>query len=222
MLSWHARIMVVAWAFLVPIGILAARFFKIWPGQDWPHQLDDRKWWHIHRLAQYMMAALMVVGLTLVLMSPPSAAVLPGPHALLGWCVVVFAAVQIVGGHLRGSKGGPTDPAPDGSQRGDHFDMTPRRVAFEVIHKTLGYGVFFLSVATILTGLWQANAPRWMWIALVGWWLVLVAVFCVLQRQGKAVDTYQAHWGLDPALPGNQRRPIGIGIRTLQEPDETA
>ncbi|KAJ54613.1 cytochrome B561 [Actibacterium mucosum KCTC 23349] len=212
-LSWHARMMVVAWAFLVPTGILAARFFKIWPGQDWPRQLDNRNWWVIHRSVQYAAAVVMVVGLGLVLLAPPSDVVLPGPHALMGWTVLALAALQIAGGILRGSKGGPTEPAPDGSLRGDHFDMTPRRLAFEYIHKTMGYLAFLLSVATVLSGLWQANGPVWMWIVLCGWWVCLMLAFVLLQKRGRAIDTYQAIWGNDPDLPGNQRRPIGWMIQ---------
>lgn len=214
-LSWHARTMVAAWGGLVPIGILAARFFKIWPGQDWPRSLDNRNWWDIHRAAQYGAAALMAIGLVLILRAPTSEIVLPGPHALMGWTVLALAGLQIAGGLLRGTKGGPTEPAPDGSNSGDHWDMTPRRLVFEYCHKYLGYVAFLLSVATVVSGLWQANAPIWMWIVLIGWWGVLITLFVVLQRRGMAVDTYQAIWGSDPALPGNQRRPIGLGVRTL-------
>ena len=35
-------------------------------------------------------------------------------------------AAQVLGGYLRGSKGGPTDHR----LRGDHYDMTARRVWF--------------------------------------------------------------------------------------------
>ena len=44
--SWHARLMVLAWGVLLPLGALAARFFKVLPGQDWPRVLDARPWWH--------------------------------------------------------------------------------------------------------------------------------------------------------------------------------
>ena len=54
-------------------------------------------------------------------------------------------------------------------------------------------------------------------IVLVGWWLVLLVIFAVLQRRGMAVDTYQAIWGSDPSYPGNKRRPIGWGVRKLPD-----
>ena len=72
--------------------------------------------------------------------------------------------------------------------------------------------------AAILTGLWLANGPVWMWLCLGLWWLVLAMVATVLQRRGWAIDTYQAIWGPDPLLPGNRRAPIGIGIRRPNPP----
>jgi hypothetical protein len=39
--AWHGRLMVLSWSFLLPVGMLAARYFKVTPGQDWPHVLDN-------------------------------------------------------------------------------------------------------------------------------------------------------------------------------------
>ncbi len=211
-LSWHARLMVAAWGILAPLGILIARYFKIAPGQNWPETLDHRFWWNTHRLCQYSACALMVVGLGLIL-SAPTGGTTAGPHSLLGWSLVILAAVQVLGGLFRGTKGGPTEPAPDGSLHGDHYDMTPRRLAFEYLHKGAGYTALALSAATILTGLWQANGPNWMWVSLCIWWAALIGAAVELQRRGMAIDTYQAIWGPNPALPGNQRKPVGLGIR---------
>lgn len=211
LLSWHARVMVLAWGVLAPLGIFIARFFKIVPGQDWPRSLDHHFWWNTHRVCQYSACALMAVGLVLILLASPST-VKTGPHFYIGWAVIALGVTQIVGGILRGTKGGPTAPAPDGTLRGDHFDMTPRRLAFEYIHKCAGYAALILSVTAILTGLWQANAPNWMWLSLCIWWASLLATAIVMQNRGMAVDTYQAIWGPDPALPGNKRKPIGLGV----------
>lgn len=215
-LSWHARLMVLAWGILAPLGVFVARYFKVLPGQDWPQALDNHLWWNTHRICQYSACVLMLVGLWLILNAGPIT-YRPGPHALLGWSALALALVQIMGGILRGTKGGPTDPAPDGTLRGDHYDMTPRRLAFEYIHKSAGYLGLALAVAAILTGLWQANAPNWMWLVLVLWWLGLLVASVRLQRRGMAVDTYQAIWGPDPRLPGNQRKPIGVGVSRRSE-----
>ncbi|WP_299283257.1 cytochrome b561 domain-containing protein [uncultured Tateyamaria sp.] len=214
-LAYHARLMVLAWAVCVPIGIIAARFYKITPRQNWPIELDNQAWWITHRVVQYGATVFMIAALLLILWRPQTVAVLPGPHACIGWTVLALTATQVVGGILRGSKGGPTDR----QMRGDHYDMTPRRLVFEYAHKSLGYVAWLLSCVAVFTGLWQANGPNWMWIALGLWYLVLVAAFAWLQAQGRATDTYQAIWGSDPNLPGNKRPAIGIGVRTHTKSD---
>ncbi len=211
-LSWHARSMVAAWGVLVPLGIFIARYFKIAPGQDYPKRLDSHFWWNTHRICQYTACALMAAGVWLIL-SDRSPDTLPGPHWWLGWCVLSLAVVQLLGGLLRGTKGGPTSP----EMRGDHFDMTPRRLAFEYVHKAAGYVALALAMVTIMSGLWQANGPNWMWLTLVLWWSALAVAAIILQRRGMALDTYQAIWGPDPKLPGNRRKPIGLGVRRWQE-----
>lgn len=211
-LSWHARLMVFAWAILVPIGILAARFFKIVPGQDWPRMLDHKAWWRAHRFCQYTALALMAVALVLILRAP-DLNVSSGPHAILGWTVLTCAAIQLAGGMLRGTKGGPGEGVAGATLPGDHYDMTPRRLAFEFIHKSVGYVGLIGSVAAILAGLWQSNALVWMWLTLVPWWCLCTVLFVQLQRRGYVADTYEAIWGPDPEHPGNNRRLIGWGIR---------
>jgi hypothetical protein len=133
-------------------------------------------------------------------------------HNWLGLVLVGMLVVQVLLGLGRGSKGGPTAPASDGSFRGHHYDMTPWRRMFEALHKSLGYAAISLSVIVMLSGSWKANAPVWMWLSLVLWWAGLVVAFIVLQRRGMAVDTYQAIWGDDPQHPGNQLPTPGWGV----------
>ncbi|MDE0210842.1 MAG: cytochrome B, partial [Boseongicola sp.] len=61
----------------------------------------------------------------------------------------------------------------------------------------------------------SANAPIWMWGAIMIWWAILLGVAFILQVTLGAVDTYQAIWGIDPELPGNRIEPIGFGIKRL-------
>ena len=198
--------MVLAWGFLFPLGVIIARFWKVLPGQDWPRELDNESWWRAHLFLQYGGGGVTLLALALILMRPEA---LGSDHALLGWVVVGFAALQFLAGWFRGSKGGPTEP----SMAGDHFDMTPRRLLFEYLHKSLGYLLLALAAWGIASGLWLTNAPVWMWLGLAAWWCLLLVVFIAWQRRGMAIDTYQAIWGPDPRLPGNQRAPIGWGIR---------
>ena len=207
--AWHARLMVLGWGFLLPLGALAARFFKILPGQDWPQQLDNKAWWHAHRGFQWAGVLAMTAGLTLAYGLSrglsPSARI----HAWLGWGLCVAGWLQVLGGLCRGTKGGPTDR----QVRGDHYDMTPWRVGFERLHKALGWSAIVVAALTIALGLIVADAPRWMAVLLGGWWLTLMAAFAGLQWQGRCIDTYQAIWGPAGSHPGNLRPVVGWGVR---------
>lgn len=215
--AWHGRLMVVAWSVAVPLAIIAARFFKVTPAQRWPDELDNKAWWHGHRALNYLAVAALLVSVVLVWGRNGYSGSLRDLHGWLGWTIVVTALLQVTGGLLRGSKGGPTAPRydPDGrvlDLRGDHYDMTPRRILFERIHKSLGYLALLLGFMATLTGLRVADAPRWMWLALCLWWLALLAGAAWLQRSGRCLDTYQAIWGPDPVHPGNSLAPIGWGV----------
>lgn len=211
--SWHARSMVLAWAVLAPLAVVIARYFKVLPGQDWPRELDRQFWWRSHWMGQGIVVSLSLFGLGLILGSAKGGTL----HGVLGYVLLALMAVQVVFGVFRGSKGGPTAPGHDGSLRGDHYDMTPWRVMFEWCHKLLGYLALGLSVAVVTMGLWLANAPVWMWLAIGLWWGTLIAAVIVLQAKGRAIDTYQAIWGPDPTHPGNRRAPIGWGLRRHTE-----
>lgn len=206
---WHARSMVLAWGFLLPLGALAARFFKVLPGQNWPAQVDHTGWWHVHRAFQWAGFGLMLLGLYLVDGHAAGQGLLAQMHAWVGWFVVAVGTVQVAGGLIRGSKGGPTAE----HMRGDHYDMTPWRLHFERLHKFLGWLALVASIGVIAVGLLVVNAPRWMALVLGVWWVALAFAFAWLQRSGRCIDTYQAIWGPDPAHPGNRRKPIGWGIR---------
>jgi len=212
LVSWHARFMTSAWVILIPLGVLVARFFKIWPGQEWPRELDNPRWWHLHLLLQISGAAASAVGLALILIFLDGVIGVGSPHRALGWAAMLFLSVQLLSGMLRGTKGGPTYPASDGSWRGDHYDMTTRRKVFEYTHKYCGYLTLALATMAVLSGLWDTNAPVWMWLAIAVWWTGFLLAFAFLQHRGLTVDTYQAIWGPDAKLPGNRIEPIGFGI----------
>ncbi len=209
-ISWHGRAMVLAWGVLGPLAVIAARFFKIIPNQDWPRELDNQVWWHSHWMGHSFVLGLSIFGLALVLPTNWSTI---STHGVLGYAVLIGVFLQILLGVFRGDKGGPTQPKSDGSLHGHHYDMTRWRMLFETLHKTLGYGLLTLGVVTILFGLWHANAPVWMWIFLGAWWSGLIVWAVHLQRRGFAVDTYQAIWGPDQKHPGNQRPAPGWGVR---------
>jgi len=192
--------MVFAWGILAPLAVIVARYFKILPGQDWPQKLDNQLWWHSHRMAHTCVLGLSILGLVLVLPLQISELSL---HGALGCGVLVALVLQVALGVFRGSKGGPTASAPDGSLRGDHYDMTPRRRWFETLHKAIGYSVLVLAGVTILYGLVLANGPNWMSILIVLWWFLLGLGCIFFQRKGMATPSYLAIWGPDQIHPGN-------------------
>jgi hypothetical protein len=198
-LAWHGRLMTLAWGVLIPLGVVVARYLKVAPRQDWPRQLDNKLWWRSHLACQYAGGALMAGGLLIILSATSGGG--HWQHRLMGYAVLACGAMQFIAGWLRGSKGGPSDV----NIRGDHYDMTFRRIVFERLHKTVGYAAIALAAATILTGLWAANAPRWMWLGICLWWVILLGVALRLQLQGRYVSSYHAIWGPDQAHPGNRR-----------------
>jgi hypothetical protein len=216
--AWHGRLMVLAWTILLPLGILVARFFKVTAAQYWPDRLDNKWWWHAHLALQISGVACMSLAVGLVWFNTGRTAFGHSLHTTLGWLVVVTSWLQVLGGYLRGSKGGPA-PTGDGGfdlsriQPGDHYDMTRRRLAFEWVHKIGGYIAMIVSLLVTGLGLRTVHAPPWMWLTIALWWTVVLAIAARLHRAGRCIDTYQAIWGPDPRHPGNSRAVIGWGIR---------
>jgi Eukaryotic cytochrome b561 len=211
LLAWHARNMVLAWGVLIPVAILVARYWKIWPGQNWPQELDNKTWWNLHRALHSVALLLITLGAVLAIRHRGDSALPSSLHSLLGWSLVLIAWLQALGGLLRGSKGGPTEP----QLRGDHFDMSMRRQQFERIHKALGWLSLPLAIVTIMLGLTSTDAPRWMPLSLLCWWLALAGLAWRWQKAHQCIDTYQAIWGIDSHLPGLSKKPIGWGIQRI-------
>lgn len=205
--SWHARLMVLGWGVAMPLGVLLARYFKVWPGQNWPTELDNQNWWRSHLVLQTGGAVCTVMGLSMIIWMNGGITLEGNWHRLFGWLAIALLVVQILGGLLRGSKGGPTQPQPNGDWHGDHYSMTTRRIVFEGVHKSCGYLALLAAACAIIGGLWQANAVRGLWLLILLWWLLLLAAAIRLQQQGRVVDTYQAIWGLDEQHPGNKAKP---------------
>jgi hypothetical protein len=212
-MAWHARLMVLAWGVIIPVAILLARYWKIWPGQRWPEELDHKAWWYGHKYGQSLAIALVSLGAYLAWKSSAVASSqMLRIHASLGWFLLLVGWIQMLGGWLRGTKGGPTDH----HERGDHFDMTLKRRVFEHMHKFLGWLALALAIVTMILGLIIADAPRWMMVCLSLWWFVLLTLAWHWQRQAKCIDTYQAIWGSDPSLPGMKMAPIGLGVHRVK------
>jgi hypothetical protein len=239
--AFHGRLMVIAWGVFVPVGIVLSRFYKVTPAQDWPRVLNNPFWFNSHRAFEYGAGALTLAAAALVLLDNEGRAPWRSFHVAAGWSIVIVGWLQLLGSHLRGVMGGPSNPVtrvplrnwqwrdvavmgeptePFAAQsrfperwHGAHFSMTRQRIVFEILHKGFGYVLLGFSALTLVTGLIAADALNWMWVGLALWWLACLAVFVVFQRQGRCIDCYQAIWGVDGHLPGNRAQPIGWGIR---------
>lgn len=205
--------MVLAWAILMPVGALFARYWKLTPRQNWPESLDNKTWWRVHQWCQNGGFWLMVIGMVLAWNQGTRHNLVAQWHHWLGWSIVGTATLQVVSGMFRGSRGGPGEV----DARGDHYDMSARRRRFEIWHKTAGWLVLAISIVVIVLGLVAADAPRWMPGVLTVWWITLAALASLWQRQGRCIDTYEAIWGDDENHPGNRIKPIGYGVRRARE-----
>jgi hypothetical protein len=223
--AWHGRLMVLAWAVFLPPAIVVPRFFKVTPGQDWPREVGNPFWFVTHRQLGYWIAIISTVGVALMLWAKDGWGPLGSTHASIGWVLFFLCWLQMFNALLRGTHGGPInpftrEPVPPSQWHGDHFSMTRRRVIFEIIHKALGYVLVLVAAIAIISGLRQADAARWMWIAIAAWTGVWIALFIKFQRDGRCLDTYQAIWGLDETLAGNRRNPVGWGINRVDPTSE--
>ena len=149
--DYHALLMTGVWFGLVPLGIVAVRFFKPKPTtygiEKETGKLDPKLiWWTLHYFCLYAAIGLSLAGMTMAMVV--SGGFSGSLHALWGLGTILFGCVQIISGWFRGSHGGKygadSDPDDPATWHGDHFDMTPRRRWFESYHKTAGYFTLFL------------------------------------------------------------------------------
>ncbi|MFK7892890.1 MAG: cytochrome b561 domain-containing protein [Granulosicoccus sp.] len=200
-MAWHGRLMVFAWAVLIPIGIIVTRFFKVLPTQKWPEELDNPTWWRTHLFLHYTAVGITLLALCLILVDAGDLFRHSNWHRFFGWSTVSLCCLQVFSGLLRGSKGGPGDPR---GLFGDHYNMTLRRRVFEAVHKSNGYLLLFLACISIQSGLMASHAPAWMPVTITIWWACLIIAFFQMQRRGFQVDTYAAIWGHKASEPEQQ------------------
>ena len=206
-MALHAALMLTAWGLLIPAGGVVARYFKVMPGQDFPRVVENLTWWRWHRGLQYIGMAVSTAALGVILSETGGR--FDTLHGCCGRAVMALGWVQVVSALLRGTKGGPTDgranPADASTWRGDHYDMTPRRRAFETWHKPAGWTVTLLAGGTILLGVSLIGSPSWL-IFIVA--CLQAGAFLSLidgRARSRWVDTYASLWGTDLRHPGNQR-----------------
>lgn len=210
--DYHALLMVTIWFVLVPVGIVATRFFKPGPTlygiEKGTGRLDSRLlWWTLHFGCLYSAIGLSLAGALVAIVV--SGGFSGSVHALFGMATIAFGCLQIVSAWFRGSHGGKhgaqSDPDDPDTWRGDHFDMTPQRRWFEAWHKTAGYFSVLLALVAVVTGLMQFWMPA-IAFGLVAIFLCGLVLFVVLEGKGFRHDTYRSVYGNHPDNPYNKTR----------------
>ena len=219
---WHVELMATAAAVWLPVMVLITRYWKVLPSQAWPRVLDNRLWWRAHLTFGYASALAILVGAGLAFHGMSIVEHLLHAHAWFGWLAVLLLVVLIVTSGSRGTTGGPGRQQPGTlghlhERAGDHYDMTPRRRRFERVHKALGYLLLSCLGLALVSGIWHVNASRIALLGLAGWWLLLLGLAWHWERQGRAVDGYQAKWGPAMMHPGNRIPTLGWGSRRYTE-----
>jgi len=193
----HGALMSLAWAAILPAGVAIARWRKVTHAQRFPEQLDNQFWWNRHRQLQYTGVAVSLLGAVAIIVE--TGGHFTGLHGQLGLALVLLSLAQLGLSMLRGSKGGPTDPRADPARpetwRGDHFDMTPRRLAFEWLHKGLGWGALAAGALVLALGVQMLGAPGALVLLLALPYLIFAGFALAEARAGRRVDTYVAIWG---------------------------
>jgi len=129
-LMLHAGLMSVAWGAFLPLGAVVARRFRSYA-----------TWIFWHKTLQMVGWLLQAVGfLMAILYIEEHSSHFQSPHTFIGLFIVVIGSLQPVNGLLR----------PHKPEAGEAKSQT--RVAWERIHKGLGWLVIALGILNVLTG----------------------------------------------------------------------
>lgn len=210
--NYHALLMFSVWMVLVPVCVIAIRFFKPKPSQygvTTKISLRNIRWWwfSVHKYGLFAAVGLSLAGATvaLVVRGGFSGSV----HSMFGITTLTMACLQVISALFRGTHGGryynnakPDDPS---TWRGDHYDYTLRRRMFEAYHKSSGYFTGIFALGAVGSGLMQYSFPVLAAFAFILPILFLV-VWIVLEFKGRRYDGYRAVFGYGLEHPHNQAR----------------
>ncbi len=208
----HAILMATIWIILVPLCIIAIRFFKPKPTErgvlDKINVRDPQWWWfHAHKFGLYFCIALSLVGVIVAIVV--SKGFSGTVHSVFGILTVIFGCLQVISSWVRGRHGGryyaTADPDDPSTWHGDHFNMTTRRRRFETYHKTAGYFAMICAVGAVASGLMQFPMPIFGVLLLIALFGLFILVM-VLEHAGMRYDSYRAVFGYDPENPYNKAR----------------
>jgi len=135
----HGLFMFVGWGVVLPMGVLVARFFKGRLNTGQP-----KRWYVLHRSLQLFGLLLTLVGFILSLTREEFGEI-DTKHGSLGIIVMSLGLMQPLNAFLRPHKPSSAEP------------KSTLRTAWEWLHKSNGYIVLSLAVATIFMGIGRLN-----------------------------------------------------------------
>jgi len=210
--NYHAILMFSIWFVLVPVGIIALRYFKPKPrpmGIRKKISLTNREWWwfNVHQYVLYLAIVLSLGGVVVAM--TVSRGFSGSVHSIFGALTVFLGVLQVLSAWARGTHGGryyyrARDDQPE-TWAGDHYDMTPRRRRFEAYHKTAGYCAGFFAVGAVASGLMQYPMPVLEAVTLFVI-VLIVSASVILEYRGRRYDTYRSVFGNEPDHPHNVNR----------------
>eukprot|EP00549_Striatella_unipunctata_P023812 CAMPEP_0118718070 /NCGR_PEP_ID=MMETSP0800-20121206/28575_1 /TAXON_ID=210618 ORGANISM="Striatella unipunctata, Strain CCMP2910" /NCGR_SAMPLE_ID=MMETSP0800 /ASSEMBLY_ACC=CAM_ASM_000638 /LENGTH=331 /DNA_ID=CAMNT_0006625007 /DNA_START=411 /DNA_END=1406 /DNA_ORIENTATION=+ len=144
----HGGFMVTAWGFILPFGVISARFLRHRP---------DGLWFKIHMGCQILGYALACIGL-IVAFANFGNVFEDGMgasfrHAVCGLVTMICGLLQVINGLNR-----PHAPQPKGKDDNDEEEeeegegKTKIRFVWEILHKATGYSTIVLAYVTIYFG----------------------------------------------------------------------
>ncbi|KAF8687186.1 hypothetical protein HU200_042852 [Digitaria exilis] len=184
-LAVHGFMMFVAWAILLPGGIMAVRYLK---------HLKGDLWFQAHTYLQYSGIAVMLLGV-LFAVAELRGFSFKSRHARIGAVAFTFAFVQPINAYLR----------PDKTENGEYSPAN--RVVWEYLHIITGRSVAIVGIVALFTGLqhlghrYGSKNIKGLTCGLILWFLSVALVtayfeYMSIKRRRGSADGLSGKWVL--------------------------
>ncbi len=153
----HGTCMLVSWGFLLPLGVISARFLKYRGG-------EPAVWFKHHRPLQITGIIIAICGWIIALSQFDVFSSGGGSsfiHGVLGMTVMTLGVLQPINAYLRPHKEEP---------------ISSNRLYWEYLHKGSGYVASFLAIITVFTGTLRPSTKSMQTIFLVLFVCLLVSL----------------------------------------------
>ena len=172
----HGTLMLLSWGFLLPGGIVAARFLKY---------RTDSLWFKIHRIVQPLGLVLALAGWWTALSGPfnvlgSGVYDVSFAHAVMGTVAMVLGLLQPVNAYFRPHK--PDGGAGNSSEDQDFAVVSTKRKTWEFLHKTTGYVAATIAVINCFIGMALSGkfSDYFLYGLIASLGIVVIAVFSLI------------------------------------------